>query len=104
MRAGRRDRKITIQQVSTVQDTIGYPAETWTTLRDVWAEVIPIRGAEALRFERQSTEEINKFVIPYFSDITQKHRISYNSQTWDILYISEINRREGLEIIAQRLL
>ena len=47
MKAGKLDRRITIQQRTTTQDNSGRPATVWADLVTVWAEVqdmLPSRG------------------------------------------------------------
>lgn len=101
LRAGRRDRQIIIQQFSTSETVVGAPEQTWTTYATVWAEYIPISGKEALQLNRETSAELVDFVILYDANITPKHRISYGGKTWDILFLKEIGRREGLRITAE---
>lgn len=103
MRAGRRDRYITFQRKTEAKDEIGHPVPIWASLRNEFAEVVPVRGGEALQFEREVTGRMSKFVVPWFSGLTAEDRIVYDGANWDIVFISEIGRREGLEIHAELL-
>jgi len=101
IRAGRLDRKITIERKTTTTDSIGGVVETWATWKTAWSEVVPVSGREALRFNRPTASRVSKFVIRYLSGLTEKDRIVHDSQNWDVIYIREIGRREGLEVIAE---
>lgn len=95
------NRQIVIQRVTETRDTIGGVVETWATLVSLWAQETPIGGSEALRANRTTATETSKFVFWYYSGLTSKDRISYNSKIWNILNIREIGLREGLEITAE---
>ena len=102
-RAGRRDRLITIQTDSgSSVDAIGNPVESWGTHTQPWAEYIPVSGREVFESGREVIRESARFIIDYDSSITANgYRISYNSKTWDIVYIRELGREEALEILAE---
>jgi len=102
IRAGRRDRKITIERDSgTTRNAIGSIISNWVTLRSTWVEVIPTSGNEAFRVGADRVVKSARFVMPFFSDLTEKDRIVFDSQNWGIVYIREIGRREATEVLAQ---
>lgn len=99
--AGRLDRKIIIQRFTTTQDAYGEPIETWVDHITTWANVLPQTGREWFNSQRELSERAARFVFRFEDDVTVKDRISYDGEYWDILNINEINRREGLEIVAK---
>lgn len=104
IRAGDLDRRITIQSVTNVPDTVGNPAPTPTTLvTDLPAKYMPVKGKEKFS-EEQTGRELSfrtaKFLIRFRSDVNVKSRILYDGLTWDVIYVSEVGKREGLELIA----
>lgn len=103
IRAGRLDRKIIIERATETISSMGHPSKTWSTHKERRAEVVPVSGAEAMKFEREVSSEILKFTIRYLGDLTVKDRIYYDSKYWDVEYFREIGRREGLEIIAKKV-
>lgn len=100
MRAGDLDRRITIQSVTTVQNSYGDPVESWSTFASVWASVKPYRGNEEFDAEHHRSEELKVFKIRYRQGLNHKMRIVYEGANYDIRSIKEIGRREGLEIEA----
>ena len=103
MRAGRMDKRIIIQQVTETQDGYGDPADSWAAFKTVWAEVIFKPGREYFNGATDIATAPAIFRIRYLSGVTRKMRISYDSETYDILSITEIGRKEGLEIVASAL-
>lgn len=101
MRAGRRNRRITIQQVTETQDSYGAITESWSTYKSVWAEVVPKRGREYFNQPETVSQEDVMFRILYIAGVTHKMRISYDGNVYDIQSIGEIGYREGLEIMAR---
>lgn len=100
-RAGRRDRYIEIQRTINTSDGIGGTVESWATLANFWAEVVPIKAKEKLQSDREIVAKQNRFIIDYSSTITEKDRIVYNSKYWDIESLRELGRGDGLEILAR---
>jgi len=103
MRAGRMDRRITIQKVTETQNTYGEPIEAWTDHRTVWAEVVPQRGSSGEHYRNPELVSTNRLIfrIRYLIGITNKMRIEYNSDYYDIKTTAELGRREILEILGE---
>jgi SPP1 family predicted phage head-tail adaptor len=100
--AGRLDRMIKIQEKEESVDALGTPVEDdWVDIATVPAQVIAVSGTEALASDKITAKVVNKFFIRYFSTLNEEHRIYYNDLEWDILYIREIGRRQGHEILAE---
>lgn len=100
MRAGRLNRRITIQTPTEVQDDHGQPIPSWATFRTVWAEVKQQPGKESFDADQVVAETNTIFRIRYLTGLTRKMRISYNSDLYDIHSIAEIGFKEGHEIRA----
>lgn len=101
--AGRMDRPIRIERATETIGTIGQVTKTWNTMISGHAQKIPVQGSEVLKFSREVTSQVARFVTRWFSDLRPTDRIveTADSRTWDILYIEEIGRREGYSILAQ---
>lgn len=97
VRAGGLRRRVTIQQRSDAQDTFGEADPTWTTLATVWASIEPMQGSEMMGggLEMDSTPYV--FRVRYSTTITalnpKTHRISWNSQTFDITSVNNADQR-----------
>ena len=119
MRAGRLDRRITIQRFTTTYSPSGEPIETWTDLVSRrWAEVRPVRGDERFSAPQLAAKEQVEFRIRWgaaVADVNPRDRIVYpavqpgspaeeidEARLYDILAVHEISRRDGLRIIAAR--
>lgn len=101
MRAGRLDRRITIQVFSLASPAInadGQESGSWVTLASVYAEIMPLGGSERMQSQQELAQENLIFTIRYRPDITPEHRILYDSKNYDILSVLEIRRRKGLKL------
>ena len=99
MRAGRLDRRITVEQFTSTVNAMGEPIMTWTALATLWASVRAKSAREFFAHGEQATADV-AFKIRYRSDLNRTMRIAYGGDTYDIVAITEIGRREALEIIA----
>ncbi len=101
MRSGRMDRKITIQKVTETRSSSGQITKTWSTFAAVWAHKIDSGSRE---FFSRVNAEVGEFVtiwrIWFLSGLTQKMRIKYENEYYDIQGIKELGRREGYEITS----
>ena len=118
MRAGRLDRRITIQRKSEIQSASGQPVITWATLptaQRLWASMTPASGDERFTDPQVAAKQQVEFKIRwslFVADLSPLDRIVYpaiNSgdtpaptAIYDILAVHELERREGLSIIAFR--
>jgi SPP1 family predicted phage head-tail adaptor len=100
MQIGKMDRRITIQQVTESQSSSGEATQSWATLATVSAQVETDSGDEGAEGAGEQARSNCLFTIRHRSDVTAKHRISYAGNTYDILSVVEIGRRQGLQIRA----
>ena len=100
MRAGRLDRRVTIERSIETQDDYGAPVQTWSVVAVVFAEKRDIRARERFAAEQDIGEETTVFVIRWLDGVTTKHRLRCEGKTYNIEGIAEVGRREGLEITA----
>ena len=105
MRAGKLNRRITIQSISESRDAYGEPIKSWVTAYTVWAEVRPLRGDERAQNQQLVSKADTKFIIRYNSSmtITEQHRIQYDSDNYDITAILEIGHKKGWEILGHKI-
>lgn len=101
MQAGRLDREITIQQATETNDSYGSVQVVWSTYASPWAQVIAVRAEERVVSGRILATKVNRFRIRYDSGITEKMRIVYESENYNIRGISEIGRQEGMELLGE---
>ena len=101
--AGKMDRRITLQRATVTYDALNNPVQTWATLATVWASKEDISDSERVAAKEVGAEITTRFQIRYstdVSDLNPKDRLTYNSDTYQIVGVKEIGRREGLEITS----
>ena len=98
MRAGKLDRRITIQAKTVSQSSSGEPQETWADVATVWAQARPNRGAERFATIQNVGSAVMTFHIRYRDDLTVLNRISYDGKIWDIIDVRVIGRNVVTEI------
>ena len=69
-RSGELNRRITLQQRSTPQDSFGEPVQGWQTLMTVWAGIEPLSGRELELAQKISSEVTHRITIRYQSAFT----------------------------------
>ena len=104
MRAGRMDRRITIEVNTPGTNEFNEPVESWATLAVVWADYRPQRGDEWYQSEREVETEVARFFIRFRSDVSPLNRHQFDGKVWDIIYAREIGRKDGLELMCNHVL
>lgn len=102
MQAGKLDRRIKIESRVETQNSVGEAVITYVLLAEVWAEKKPLSGRELFTAAQFVPEAQAKYRIRYLPQVNEKCRIVDNGVNFDIVYIAEIGRREGLEITVKR--
>lgn len=103
MRAGKLDRRIVLQRFTTTLDDYNEPVKSWSTLATRSASFEPLSDGERFRAGETAATASARFVIRYSSavaDLNPKDRLTFDGDTWQILHVKEVGRREGIEITA----
>jgi SPP1 family predicted phage head-tail adaptor len=98
MMAGRMDRTIVIQRVTTTIDAYGTPTETWADMVTLRAQIIQASTDEYIRGAGASDETVVVFRTWWRDGITLADRIIYQGVIHNIKETKEIGRRSGLEL------
>lgn len=101
MEAGKLDRRITLQRLTTVRTKSGDETETWAEVATVWAQKIEARGDE--RFSAATlVGKINRsfriLYSPEVSDVDTTWRVMFDDDVHQIIAYREIGYREGIEL------
>lgn len=96
------DRSITIQIKTVTRDDYGAETIEWNDLVSVWSRRSVLRGSEKNTGQSIGAEIANAYTIRYRSDITELMRIKDGSDYYNINYIAEVGRKEGLILTALR--
>lgn len=101
MRAGRLDRRVTLQSRTLAQDAAtGQNVETWSDLATVWASKRDVRGREFIAAQGTNADADTVFEIRYMPGLSVLNRLVYDGVTHDIVHVAEIGRREGLQLVC----
>lgn len=101
--SGRLDRRVSLYEQRASKDRTGGPIVRLYPIAHVWASVSIVSGQLVDGVSEQRTSEASALmVLRYRSDITQKALIGYQGEAYDILSVSEIGRREGVELAVRR--
>lgn len=103
IRAGKLDRYIELQSLTTTQDASGHPVKSWPPLAKVWASKRVLRGEEKIQNLQKFAQTFSVFRIRWRSDVNPVKRLVdlSDGRVYDILDVAEVGRREGLDITAK---
>jgi SPP1 family predicted phage head-tail adaptor len=95
MNAGKLRHRIQIQAVTLTPDGMGSGAESWATIAggSVWAEILPLRGVEAIQAGQLEAKLSHKVRIRYLAGVTAKHRILFGSRVFKIHEVRNLEER-----------
>ncbi len=101
MQAGRMDRRVSLYHRALTQNSHGeqvpsYPAAYVT----IWAEKLDQRAREYFAAQSTQAEATTRFRIRWRADVVMTDRLVLDGLNYDIVQISEIGRRQGLELFA----
>jgi head-tail adaptor len=102
MRAGKLDRQITIQRVTTTLDSAGTVQEAWATLTTLRAEKLDDAIDEHTGQQGATTDRTVTFRTRFVAGLTVADQLSFEGQAFNLLQVKEIGRRRGLELRAER--
>jgi SPP1 family predicted phage head-tail adaptor len=104
VRAGRLDRLITIQQLTSTRDAVfGSEVQTWSTLAQVWADVRDLSGREFVQARQTGTQITTELTIRHRTDVTPKQRVLVDGRTLEINNVLQIGRRDGLRLMCEEI-
>ena len=92
MKIGKLRHRIEIQAKTPTQDSYGEITYSWATADTVWAQVMPLKGRELEHAQQIQAETDYKMIIRYNS--TVKHRVVYDSRTFEVNVILNIGERD----------
>lgn len=98
MKAGKLDRIIVIQRVTTTVDEYGTPQEGWSTVATIRAQRVKLTTEEFLRAFGSTSDAVAVFRIRHMDGLTLADRITCEGETFDLKSVEPIGRREGLEL------
>lgn len=102
MRAGKLQARVQIEREQELVSDAGLVRKVWLPVLMTRAEVKEATTTEFLLREIEGDKARAVFLVRWPSQpISTKDRIVYAGKTWNIIGLSEIGRRRGLEIRAE---
>lgn len=105
--AGLRNRRVTIQQLTTESGGGGFPTEDWTALGDEWMSKRDLSADERFVTNQLSAFAETQWQMAYRADmdpdlldVTKKRRLVYQGRTHDIVAGTVIGLQRGIEILT----
>ena len=89
---------ITIERESTAKNRVGTQTETYTFLKQKYADLYVAGGTSQYGQEGTLPFSADIFVIRYDADVDYKCRIIYNNNYYKIEHIEEVGRKQFMRI------
>jgi len=102
-KAGKLDRRLRIERVTTARDALGGQSESWATLATIWAEYQPVKDGERFRAGEIGRDQLARFRIRWsaiVATVTQRDRLVFEGAVYEIVGVKELGRHMYLEITA----
>jgi SPP1 family predicted phage head-tail adaptor len=104
--------RLTLQQEVQIPDGAGGSSKSWQDVADLWAEIIPIVGADSqlnkssgkeLLFAGQMQSEIShRILLRYRDGVTAAMRLVFETRVFNIRYVANVEeRRDTMELLVQ---
>jgi SPP1 family predicted phage head-tail adaptor len=102
MRGGELDRRVSLYHRVLTQDAQGQQIESWpTAYATVFAQKVELTGREFTAAQTTNAEIVTRFRMRWRDDVRVTDRLMLGALSYNITRIAEINRREGIEVVAQ---
>ncbi len=85
------DRRITLQSIARTSDSQGGYTEVWSDIASVWAQIKPVKGYEKFQAMQNETPVSHDIIIRYRSGVTTKNRFTYDSRTFHIKEVLNVD-------------
>jgi SPP1 family predicted phage head-tail adaptor len=89
MRAGKLNRRVTIQQPGPPRDAAGQPSTGWVDVDrgDVWADIRYLNGRQYLTSNAEASSATVSIRVRYRPDLNATMRVVYGATIFDILAV-----------------
>ena len=79
----------------------GEAVNTWGDYGTKWAKVEPLEGTEVTQTDVMMPATRAKFTFRWHTDYTENFRLVWNSQTWAVLSVKILGKKEYIEMLAE---
>ena len=84
MRAGRLNKRITIQSPATGQDATGEPTTGWTDVATVWASIVDVSGREYVAAGGLQNSAQTMVTLRFRAGIVPSMRVVHGADTFNV--------------------
>jgi len=91
LRSGELNRRITIQQRDSEQNTFGQQLLTWSDVLICWAGIEQMQGRELEMAQAINAETTHRVTIRYRAGITPAMRVLYQGRVLNVLSVLDID-------------
>ncbi|KAB0679526.1 phage head closure protein [Aureimonas leprariae] len=98
MKAGNLDRRVRIERELELVDAYGTTSRTSSPVVTVWAQLITASTDEILAGNVEASSTVVVFRIRWRDDVRLDDHVIYNGQSFNIVGMKELGRRDGLEL------
>lgn len=97
---GLMDRRVTIEQLTTVADEYNQKIPTWATFRVVWAEMMDRSGSESYQADQLTASRNTVWRIRFISSLNETMRIRYQGRVYNIEAIKRLDRKMYMDVVT----
>jgi len=98
---GELNEKVQLLAPAVTQGVNGEAINTWGEYATRWCKVEPLGGSEITRLDIEMPAARCKFTFRYDANYTEKYRLVWNSQTWNVISITIVGKKEYIEMLAE---
>jgi SPP1 family predicted phage head-tail adaptor len=90
---GRLRHRLTLEAAIRAPDGGGGASETWTTVAEVWAEITPTSGTEAVDADALTGRASHEIVFRYRPDVAPVMRLRASGRLFEIAAVIDVGER-----------
>ena len=90
---GRLRHLLTLESADRAPDGGGGASETWATVAEVWAEITPTGGTEAVYADALAGRVSHEIVFRYRSDVAPVMRLRSGTRLFEIAAVIDVDER-----------
>jgi SPP1 family predicted phage head-tail adaptor len=104
MDAGKLNSRIKLQALTSGQDSIGQPVQTWTDVATVWASIKHLSGNSAIKSDADTSLVKASIRIRRRTDINAGMRVLFGSISYDIkAVLPDEQFKQHLDLVCERV-
>ena len=95
MRAGKLNKKVTIEALISTTSTDGGSKQSWQPVaQDVWAAIEPLRGREWFEAGATQSEVDHRIRMRYRGGVDSSMRVVHKKRVFDVQYVIDIKSEQ----------